>query len=160
MIKLYVLRLQNNKWYVGTTSRSVEERFNYHLCGQGAHWATIHRPIEIHHVQDTTQNNRLYDERTVTYQYMLQYGVHNVRGGPRVNPTTFTFADLLNLVQDIAYDLSMPKDVVRFYLFNGYTTCRGCGKTKDPGNGKFYCLQCWNQSVVWQQQPLSRHQQS
>ena len=44
---LYVLRLRNDKWYIGRTS-NLERRFEQHMNGDGAKWTSLHKPINIH----------------------------------------------------------------------------------------------------------------
>lgn len=82
-IKLYVLKLEHNCWYVGM-SRDVDRRFKRHLKGKGAQWTLAHKPISIHEIRETGLNNDsevslLEDELTLDMARM--YGMDNVRGG-------------------------------------------------------------------------------
>jgi len=77
MDKIYVLRLHNDKWYVGRTS-NVERRFEQHVSGDGAKWTFLHKPINIHEIREIESDN---DEDTITREYMKQFGIYNVRGG-------------------------------------------------------------------------------
>ena len=82
-IFLYVLKLEDDCWYVGTT-RNVERRFKTHYKGKGAIWTKEHRPIEIHQSGNTglvsdSEACRLEDK--VTIEYVRRYGTQKVRGG-------------------------------------------------------------------------------
>ena len=74
---LYVLRLHNDKWYIGRTS-NLERRFTQHMNGTGAKWTVLHAPINIHESRPLVSDE---DEDLVTLEYMKQYGIYNVRGG-------------------------------------------------------------------------------
>lgn len=77
-IKLYVLKLQNNKYYIGTTERTVHERFKEHCSGKGSEWTKLYEPIEI---VEEMANPDAYDEDKITKKYMDNHGINNVRGG-------------------------------------------------------------------------------
>lgn len=77
MDKIYVLRLHNDKWYIGRTS-NVERRFEQHMNGDGAKWTFLHKPINIHEIREIKSDN---DEDTITREYMKEFGIYNVRGG-------------------------------------------------------------------------------
>ena len=81
-ILLYVLRLENNCWYIGM-SRNVDKRYKAHQKGKTI-WTKEHAPIEIHEVRETGLNSdsevsKLEDE--LTLEYARQFGVDKVRGG-------------------------------------------------------------------------------
>ena len=76
-ILIYVLLLNDNCYYIGKTTKNVEERFNEHMKGS-ASWTTLHTPIKIIETLNTTNP---MDEDSVTKKYMLKYGIENVRGG-------------------------------------------------------------------------------
>ena len=74
---LYVLQLEDNKWYVGKTT-DIKKRFTQHQVGQGSAWTKSYKPVKI------VENRRLkdqYDETNTTKDYMKKYGIDNVRGG-------------------------------------------------------------------------------
>lgn len=77
MDSIYILRLYNDKWYIGR-SGNVERRFEQHVNGDGAKWTFLHKPINIHETRDIITEN---DEDIVTREYMKQFGIYNVRGG-------------------------------------------------------------------------------
>lgn len=81
MANIYVLRLTNNKYYIGKTNRSVEKRYQEHLKGRGASWTKKYYPLEI--IREI-HNQSIFDEDRYTKEYMHLYGIDNVRGGAYV----------------------------------------------------------------------------
>lgn len=82
---LYVLKLENDKWYVGITSKTPEERFAEHIAGKrAAYWTMANRPIEIELVEDlgvvSKQHAEKYENK-ITRALMKERGLNNVRGG-------------------------------------------------------------------------------
>ena len=77
-LRLYVLKLENDKYYVGTTQRTIEERYQEHVTGTGSKWTKLHKPLEIVERHDSVDK---YDEDKYTKIYMSKYGIENVRGG-------------------------------------------------------------------------------
>lgn len=88
MTTVYVLKLANDKWYVGRTD-DVTRRFAQHQTGEGAEWTKIHRPLTIEH---TYPNSSVFDEDKYTKELMGRYGINNVRGGAycKVNIDQYT----------------------------------------------------------------------
>ena len=83
--QLYVLKLEQNKWYVGITSLTPEKRFSQHWSGfGGANWTRKYKPIKIYYTKDlgccSIKRAERYESR-VTRMYMRKYGWNNVRGG-------------------------------------------------------------------------------
>jgi len=83
MISVYVLGLENNKFYVGKTT-DVERRFSSHVQGnvRSAHWTRKHKPKCV---IETFENADGLEEDRVTLMYMIRYGIDHVRGGPYVS---------------------------------------------------------------------------
>lgn len=79
-LKIYVLKLSENKYYVGKTT-NIEQRYTAHLNGECA-WTKMFPPIEIDSVVDGDD----FDEDKITKQMMAKYGIENVRGGSYVLP--------------------------------------------------------------------------
>lgn len=77
MDTLYVLSLEDNKWYVGRTG-NIERRFEQHMKGEGAKWTFLHKPIKIFETRELKSD--AYEDE-VTLDYMETYGMRNVRGG-------------------------------------------------------------------------------
>ncbi len=80
MVYIYVLQLENSKWYVGKTT-NPEHRIQSHFNSNGSTWTQIHRPIKLHHLIPDCDD---YDEDKYTKIYMDKYGINNVRGGSYV----------------------------------------------------------------------------
>ena len=82
---LYVLKLEQGKYYVGITSKSVEARFAQHKNGfAGAKWTQKHNPQEIIFTEDlgvTDKQSAELVENKVTREYIKKYHIKNVRGG-------------------------------------------------------------------------------
>lgn len=82
---LYILKLENGKWYVGITSRHPEERFQEHKLGKrAAYWTMEHKPIEIEKFEDLGVVSKEHAEKyegVATRSLMKERGLNNVRGG-------------------------------------------------------------------------------
>ena len=82
---LYVLRLEDGKYYVGITSKTPEIRMREHLNGvRVAYWTAKHKPLEIFLEEDLGFVSRSHAEKyenKVTRDLMQQWGMNNVRGG-------------------------------------------------------------------------------
>jgi predicted GIY-YIG superfamily endonuclease len=82
---LYVLLLEQDKFYVGITARSPEIRFNDHKKGfMAAKWTKKYSPIKIIDRKDLGKMTELEAktyENQVVRKYMEEKGHNNVRGG-------------------------------------------------------------------------------
>lgn len=83
---LYVLRLEQGKYYVGITSKKdPQRRIMEHMNGfYTAQWVKKYKPLEAVEVLDIgnitkAEADRLELQRTL--QYMKKWGYQNVRGG-------------------------------------------------------------------------------
>lgn len=83
--QLYVLRLQDGKFYVGITSKNPEVRMQEHINGvRVAYWTAKHKPIEIIHTEDLGNIEKSKAEKRenkMVRALMKQRGLNNVRGG-------------------------------------------------------------------------------
>lgn len=87
-LKIYILELSDDKWYVGKTHKTVKARFEEHLSGKGSFWTRKYKPIKIKEIisKDNWYGGPTWDdENYFTKQYMGEYGVENVRGGSYCN---------------------------------------------------------------------------
>lgn len=73
---VYVLELENGRYYVGRTSNFIQ-RMNEHFKEGGALYTKKYRPIKI---KEVIAEKTKYDERDKTLEYMEKYGWENVRG--------------------------------------------------------------------------------
>ena len=107
---IYVLKLQNKKYYVGKTQKDVNIRFQEHLSGNGSEFTKLYKPIKILEIYKNCDN---FDEDKYTKVYMQKYGIDNVRGGSYTS-IELSETDLLALQKE----LKSSKDA-----------CYKCGKT-------------------------------
>jgi hypothetical protein len=112
MVFIYILELENKKYYVGKTS-NPDFRLDQHFNSFGSQWTKKYKPIKVINLIPDCDN---FDEDKYTLKYMEKYGINNVRGG--------TFCEL-KLSKD---NLSTKKK-----MLNGSTDkCYICGE-----NGHF-----------------------
>lgn len=76
--QIYVLKLQEGKYYVGKTYKEPHERMQEHREGRGSQWTRKYPPIKLLYVQ-SAQSPLAEDE--MVKKLMLRYGINNVRGG-------------------------------------------------------------------------------
>lgn len=77
MIFIYVLELENNKYYIGKTNYPkfrLDSHFNY----RGSEWTKKYKPIKL---KELIKNCESYDEDKYVIKYMEKFGIDNVRGG-------------------------------------------------------------------------------
>jgi hypothetical protein len=77
MTNIYVLKLEQNKYYIGKTN-NINIRLNDHMSGNGSQWTKKYKPIEITEVIPNCDD---FDEDKYTKIYMNKFGIYNVRGG-------------------------------------------------------------------------------
>ena len=77
MVFIYVLQLEDNKYYVGKTNNPVI-RLTNHFELTGSAWTKKYKPIQIYAIIPDCDN---YDEDKYTKIYMEKFGINNVRGG-------------------------------------------------------------------------------
>ena len=75
--RVYVLELENGKYYVGTTN-NLQRRFQEHVDGTGSVWTRKYAPLGIE--RSVIVDGPLHEDR-VTKELMLKHGIDNVRGG-------------------------------------------------------------------------------
>lgn len=77
MVYIYILELENNKYYIGK-SNIPDIRIENHLNNNGSEYTKLHKPIRLIEIISDCDD---YDEDKYTLQYMDKYGINNVRGG-------------------------------------------------------------------------------
>jgi hypothetical protein len=73
---IYVLQLENGKWYVGRSSDPAS-RIRRHQAGCGSSWTKRYAPIEVVSVSAGDG----FEESKRTLELMSLHGIDNVRGG-------------------------------------------------------------------------------
>jgi len=74
---IYVLLLDKGKYYIGK-SNDVFKRCVEHFEGSGSSWTKKYKPLKL---EKTIENVSPFEEDKITKEYMLKYGIENVRGG-------------------------------------------------------------------------------
>ena len=108
MIYIYVLKLKNNKYYIGKTN-NPNFRLNNHFNAEGSIWTKKHEPISIYELRPNCTDK---DESIITQEYMKKYGIDNVRGGPWCS-----------------LDISEHKKTIEHMIKSEDNLCYNCGKT-------------------------------
>jgi hypothetical protein len=98
-MRIYVLKLQQGKYYVGRTHKPMKERFEEHQRGTGSAWTRKYPPIRVLYEVPTSDRFR---ENNESLKCMEQYGIDNVRGG-RYSQVTLSNADIKNIEQEIRH---------------------------------------------------------
>jgi hypothetical protein len=77
MLSIYILQLENNKYYVGKTT-NPNFRLDQHFNSLGSQWTKKYKPIKVLELISNCDN---FDEDKYTLKCMKKYGINNVRGG-------------------------------------------------------------------------------
>lgn len=80
MVFIYILELENKKYYIGKTT-NPDFRLEQHFNNSGSQWTRKYKPIKILELKPNCDD---YDEDKYTRMYMDKYGINNVRGGSYV----------------------------------------------------------------------------
>mgnify|MGYP001233310978 CR=1 FL=1 len=75
---IYILELNENKYYIGKTNKTVKDRYQEHLEGIGSFWTKKYKPLSV---IKQIENSSPFDEDRYVKEYMAIYGIDNVRGG-------------------------------------------------------------------------------
>jgi len=99
MDKLYILKLENDKWFIGK-SANVEKRYEQHLNGEGDTFTQLHKPVSLELSRDLISDT---DQDETVREYMRKYGIENVRGGI-YSKIEFNSYDISKIRDDISYE--------------------------------------------------------
>ena len=92
---IYVLECENDKYYVGSTTNK-KQRFKHQFGPRGgSKWTKMHRPIRV--LKEYKRVPKIYTlgmEAQVTAEYMLKFGINNVRGAMFSHPFPYTMDNL------------------------------------------------------------------
>jgi len=132
MAILYVIKLNQFKYYIGITKNTVQELDNYvnylrlnTSQKTGIDWIDKYRPL---HMYDIKQNPKEHDLKRFTIRYMEVYGINHVRGWKytRINLT-------------IKENMSIMRDII-----NNTPFCLEC---KREVNRLYNCEYCMNKKI-------------
>ena len=77
MVFIYILELENKKYYVGKTT-NPDFRLEQHFNSSGSEWTKKYKPKKVLKLFSNCDN---FDEDKYTLKFMEKYGINNVRGG-------------------------------------------------------------------------------
>jgi hypothetical protein len=77
MVTVYVLKLQEGKYYVGR-SNEIDKRLTTHFVEPDVQWVKKYPAEEVIAIYRNCDD---FDEDKYTWMYMHKYGIANVRGG-------------------------------------------------------------------------------
>ena len=77
MVFIYILQLEQGKYYIGKTT-NPNFRINQHFQSGGSIWTEKYEPVRVLEIIPDCDD---YDEDKYTRRYMDNYGIDNVRGG-------------------------------------------------------------------------------
>lgn len=76
-MSIYVLELENGKYYVGYIERKQEEKIDEYVTEEKNEWIKIHNPVRVLYNVSGTKS----DVNELTLKLMREKGYDNVRGG-------------------------------------------------------------------------------
>jgi predicted GIY-YIG superfamily endonuclease len=76
MISIYILKCEDNRFYIGKTERDFIKRIEEHFTNCGSEWTKRYKPINVVEIIENADET---DEDKYTKIYMKKYGIENVR---------------------------------------------------------------------------------
>src|SRR5579872_1631 len=124
MISIYILELENNKFYVGKT-KELNFRLEQHFNGSGSTWTQQYKPIKVLDIKKNCDN---FDEDKYTLKFMSEHGINNVRGGSFCeinlsNDNKKTIIKMLNGSNDKCYICGMKGHFANKCILDQYDFC-------------------------------------
>lgn len=106
---IYILKLKDNKYYIGKTN-NPSKRLQDHQLHNGSSWTKKYDPIDLLELIET---NDPFDEDKFTLKYMAKYGIENVRGGSFTqiildNPTINHIKKMITAAEDRCFKCNKP----------------------------------------------------
>ena len=93
---IYILELNNNKYYVGKTT-NLEKRLDQHKNNIGSEWTKKYKFIKL---VETIETQSEFEEDKYVKIYMNRYGINNVRGGS-YNQIELSIIQKDNLIKEL-----------------------------------------------------------
>ena len=122
---VYVLKLNNGKYYVGKSETSVKNRLKHHFSGNGSEWTKLHGIIGKIDTSTGPMDDIESWERAETLHVALKYGIENVRGHQ------FTRSVLRDSdINDFEKQVCERKDLCRRCGRNGHMISRCVSHTR------------------------------
>jgi len=112
---VYILELENGKYYVGSTTNR-KRRIQEHIKQRGSKWTRAHKPIRVlREYKRIPSKYVLGMESRITAECMLEFGVNNVRGSMFCGTREFHIGDVASLTKFIGHynDLNYRKVSIR-----------------------------------------------
>jgi len=78
---IYILKLFEDKWYIGKTN-NLQKRLKSHYEGRGSEFTKIYKVEKLYNYFEMKS---IFDEDNTVKEYMIKYGIDNVRGGSYSN---------------------------------------------------------------------------
>ena len=115
---IYALECEGGKYYVGSTSHR-RQRYRQHMHSDrgGSAFTRLHKPLRV-----CAEHRRiprkfyLGMEAQITAEYMLQFGINNVRGAMFAETREYTMADLDSLTAFIGHYADLNYSFIRSTL--------------------------------------------
>jgi len=136
MVFIYVLKLGNNKYYIGKTT-NPRFRLDSHFSKETTSWVQKHKAKQIIELIPDCDGN---DEDKYTIKYMKKYGISNVRGGSfcEINLSRDNYSTLQKMIKgsdDKCYTCGKKghyaSDCPEVYEEEEIWECPHCGKEFD-----------------------------
>jgi len=104
MYYIYILELEQNKYYIGKT-KNAEIRIENHFDSNGSGWTKKYKPVNV---LEIIPNCDSYDEDKHTLKMMYNYSIDDVRGGSfstieLSNEFKIFIQHMLNSINDVCY---------------------------------------------------------
>lgn len=80
MLSVYVIKCEQNMYYVGKTTKDVGIRFKEHVNGRSCFFTKKYKPEKIVFSKEISSED-VFEENNLVKKYMLEFGINNVRGG-------------------------------------------------------------------------------
>ena len=114
MNTIYILELEDNKYYVGKTNNIVQ-RWKDHIAGKASYWTSQYKPISIIKVIEDCGDDKVFNEDKYVKEYMLLYSIDNVRGG---SYNQYKLSD--DIISDLEKELKTSSDIKDFLNIDDY----------------------------------------